>query len=170
MIRFTFLLKKIFNLTLLSHSAPRLRDIKVLAVTQTVFHLKYYIPFNDNIENAYPLQLGQNGPFTNQGATVQNNEPNPPDPADACNTQHTWCQCNISDTILDNSVWFTFQGPETGTVGINVPGFDDQIAVYQADSYSDILSGDTSKYKILAANDDYFGQDSSYSALIEAFR
>ncbi len=124
-------------------------------------------PFNDNVENAYLLKLGSNGPFTNQGAGVQPYEPVPPDPYDGCNTQHTWCQCNISDTILDNSVWFYFTGPATGIAGINASGFDDQIAVYKANSWQDILSGDTSRFSLLAANDDYFGQDSSYSALIE---
>ncbi len=129
--------------------------------------LKFQVlyPFMDNIENAFPLQMGNNGPFTNDGATVQTGEPNPP--SGSCNTQDSWCSCNISDTILDNSVWFTFTGPETGYIQVDVPGFDDQVALYDANSYQDILSGDTSKFKIVAANDDYFDSTKFYAARIE---
>lgn len=127
--------------------------------------LSVVFPFNDNIENAYMLSLGKSGPYTNQCAGTQENEPNPPQ--GSCNTQETWCECEVSDTILENSVWFTFLGPETGIVAIDAPGFDDQIAVYEAESAEDILSGNESNYKIIGANDDYFGEDMDYSALIE---
>ncbi|MBN2348845.1 MAG: T9SS type A sorting domain-containing protein [Bacteroidales bacterium] len=129
------------------------------------FKLIVLFPSNDNIENAIPIELGVNGPYYNYCAGVQENEPNPP--GGDCETQTNWCDCNVSEIILDNSVWFTFIGPESGVVGIDAPGFDDQIAVYEGDSYSDILSGNPSNYTILAANDDYFGPEQDYSALIE---
>lgn len=123
-----------------------------------------WYPFNDHIENAHMLSLGENGPFHNYRATTQENEPNPPQ--GDCNTQTTWCGCEVSDTILEVSVWFTFLGPASGVIGINAPGFDNQIAIYEADDYTDILSGNPSSYTILAANDDYFDEPNDYSALI----
>jgi PKD repeat protein len=127
--------------------------------------ITFYYPFNDDIENAYPVSLGLNGPFNNFCATVQPNESNPPE--GSCNSQETWCGCEVSDIIIDNSVWFTFTGPESGIIAIDAPGFDNQIAIYDAGEAADIISGDDSKYTILAANDDYFGEEQDYSALIK---
>lgn len=126
-------------------------------------HLIY--PFNDSIRNAYPLNLGSNGPFVNSCAGIEENEPSPA--AGDCNSQNTWCSCPSATTLAENSVWFTISGPASGIVAINAPGFDNQIALYDANSYSDIMSGDPSNYTILAANDDYFGEDENFSALIE---
>lgn len=122
-------------------------------------------PVNDDISNATLLEIGESGPYTNQCATVQENEPNPK--GGNCNSQINWCDCNVSDILIDNSVWFKFVAPTSGIIGINVPGFDNQIALYDAETAEDILSGDDTKYSIIAANDDYFGEDKDYSALIE---
>ncbi|MBN1597059.1 MAG: T9SS type A sorting domain-containing protein [Bacteroidales bacterium] len=129
------------------------------SITQVLNIMRY-----DDIEYAHPLVLGYNGPFTNAGATVQEDEPSPP--AGDCNTQSTWCDCASLETILDNSVWFTFTGPESGIAGIDAPGFDNQIAVYEADLHEDILSGDEENYTILAANDDFYGEDQRYASCI----
>ncbi len=124
----------------------------------------FNFPDNDDIENAIELSLGDNGPFSNECGTVQDNEPSPS--GGDCESQSAWCDCNISDTLLDNSVWFKFTAPETGIVGISARGFDDQIALYEAESTEDILSGNSSNYTIIAANDDYYGSENDYSAVI----
>ncbi len=134
--------------------------------SETVYDtLTVFYPFNDNIEDAVSLRLGLNGPFHNYCATVQAFESNPPE--GSCNSQETWYGCEVSDTILDNSVWFTFPGPESGILSIDAPGFDNQIAIYEANTATDIISGDDSRYTIIAANDDFFGPDKDYSALIQ---
>jgi len=134
-------------------------------IDSATFAFKVIRPINDDIENAIPLSLGENGPFNNFCATTRENEPHPP--GGDCNTQETWCDCNISEIILDNSVWFTFTGPPTGIISVDAPGFDNQIAIYEADSHAGIISGDESDYKIVAANDDFFGEEKGYSALIK---
>ena len=130
----------------------------------TSLTIRYDVPENDNIENALQLELGISGPYTNDCSTVEPNEPYPV--GGDCNSQANWCDCERSDTLIENTLWFTFNGPASGIIGINAPGFDNQIAIYEANSYGDIISGDKSKYTIVAANDDYFGESKDYSALI----
>ncbi len=120
--------------------------------------------FNDSVQLAQELVLDSiNGPFHNFYATTQNNEPNPP--GDDCESQTEWCPCDVSEIILDNSVWFTVKGPENGILGINTRGFDNQIALYEAETGADILSGNEINYTIIAANDDVPSRD-DYSAII----
>ena len=121
---------------------------------------------NDSIKYAYNLSLGKNGPYTNSCATKEDNEPNPI--SGDCNSQSSWCECDTFSSLIENSLWFTFIAPESGIVGINAPGFDNQIAIYEADSESDILSNASDRYKIIAANDDYFGEEQSFHALIDS--
>ena len=117
---------------------------------------------NDNIRYALPLHYGENGPFVNYDATVEDHEPVPP--AGDCNTDSTWCdEFSTGKDYLAHSVWFTFIAPAGGTVSIDSKGFDTQIAVYEAASPDSLLAG---KYKLLAANDDYHGQDLQYAAAI----
>jgi PKD repeat protein len=118
------------------------------------------IPENDYIANAIPLHLGNNGPFSNECGTVEANEPSPPD--NGCSVANNWCP---DPSLLDNTIWFTFTGPSSGMVTIDAEGFDDQIAVYDANSYEDILSGKASNYSVLAANDNR--STSETSAYIE---
>jgi len=103
---------------------------------------------NDNICNAVSLHYGVNGPFNNDCATAEENEPVPP--ATGCFTQNGWCEAFDK---VDNSLWFTFEASETGMASINSDGFDNQIAVYSASSCADLESGN---YILLAANDNYF--------------
>lgn len=107
----------------------------------------------DDIQDAKALTLDvTEGPFTNLNATWQTNEPIPS--ATGCTLQNGWCPGQNS---LENTLWFTFLAPSTGAVKIVTKGIDNQIALYDAKStgtYADILSGDISKYAILAANDD----------------
>ncbi|NOY36666.1 MAG: T9SS type A sorting domain-containing protein [Chlorobi bacterium] len=117
---------------------------------------------NDFIRYALSLQTGTNGPFINNGASVEVNEPMPP--AGDCNTQSTWCdEFNTGKDYLGNSVWFTFSGPAGGIVSIDSRGFDEQIAVYEADNADSLLSG---AYTLLAANDDYHDASMSFAAAI----
>jgi hypothetical protein len=63
-------------------------------------------------------------------------------------------------------VWFSIIGPSNGLLTIDTKGFDDQIAVYSADSGSDLL--ENSGYTLLAASDDRTATDNT--ALIEGLQ
>ena len=126
---------------------------------QVVFTLG---PENDDVCDAIEITAGMNGPFSNQYATVQENEPIPDTTGtDPCNEPMKWCPENG----LQHTVWFKFVMPsDTGTISFITSGLDTQIALYEAASEcSDIISGD---YTLLAANDDYFGEDDEYAAAI----
>ena len=118
---------------------------------------------NDHIRYALPLSMGTNGPFINNGATVEQDEPVPP--AGDCNTQTSWCdEFSTGQDILGHTVWFTFTGPASGVLSIDSWGFDEQIAVYSAANADSLLSG---AYTLLAANDDYHDASMNYAAAIE---
>ena len=120
------------------------------------------VHLNDSIKNAIPLNYEENGPFINYSATIEENEPHPP--LEDCNTQTDWCdEFGTGENVLGNSVWFTFQAPASATVSIDSRGFDNQIALYDAASQEDILSGN---YSLLAANDDYYGIEDNFAASI----
>ncbi len=105
---------------------------------------------NDNIANAIEIGLGTSESFSNLCASIEPKEPVPP--TDSCTGLKTWCdEYGTGKDIVQNSVWFKFTGPPTGKVGLQSDGFDNEIAIYEADSYQDILNG---KYLLLAANDD----------------
>ncbi len=140
-----------YTVTAQSGSCTTEKNIVVLVMT------------NDAICDAIELTEGLNGPFSNYCATIEEDEPVPPagsSNADACQSQDGWCD---GEDRIDNSVWFKFDAPASGVVSIETDGFDNQIAVYQSSSCSDILIGN---YTLLAANDDYPGK-ADYSASIE---
>jgi len=119
---------------------------------------------NDNIRYALPLSYGDNGPFFNYEATVEEHEPAPP--AGDCNTDSTWCdEFGTGQGYLAHSVWFYFIAPPGGRASIDSRGFDNQIAVYDAASSDSLLAGN---YNLLAANDDYHDQDMQFAAATEA--
>ncbi|MBN2764134.1 MAG: T9SS type A sorting domain-containing protein [Bacteroidales bacterium] len=120
------------------------------------------ITSNDDVCNAILLNKGENGPFDNDCATKEDDEPVPPPGSigDGCQTQDGWC--NGEDRI-DNSLWLKFFAPKNGLVSIESDGFDNQIAVYASPSCNDILIGN---YVMLAANDD-FPSKADYSACIQ---
>ncbi|MDB4655476.1 PKD domain-containing protein [Flavobacteriales bacterium] len=106
-------------------------------------------PANDNVCDAATLVLGANTGFTNVGATVETDEPLPP--ATGCVVQDGWCDF---ESGLNNTIWFTFQGPASGNLTIDTDGSDDdtQIAAYSAVSCQDFT---TSGLPVqIAANDD----------------
>ena len=117
----------------------------------------------DNIADARLLAVDiEEGPFSNFCASVEPNEPSPP--LGSCTSQSTWCE----EGGLQNSIWFKFVASASGTVKIETRGFDNQIALYDAvysGEYTDIISGESSKYAILAANDDF--SDTEYQAVID---
>jgi hypothetical protein len=115
-------------------------------------------PANDDVCSAIQLETGRNGPFKNVYASVEKSEPLP-DTTD-CNTQSSWCN---QEGGLQATVWFKFTA--AGEVAsFTSEGFDTQIALYEAFSCEEINSGN---YTILAANDDFFGEEDSYAAAIE---
>jgi hypothetical protein len=105
-------------------------------------------PANDDVCNAAPLVLGSNTGFTNVGATVETGEPLPA--PTGCQEQDGWCDL---ESGLDNTTWFTFEGPSSGNLVIDTDGSDDdtQIAVYSATSCQDFATGSAVQ---IAANDD----------------
>ena len=104
---------------------------------------------NDNVCNAVPVNIGVNGPFTNNGATVEPGEAQAPNTN--CNGNGSWC--DGSSGLISNTVWFTFTVPTggSGRYGFAVPGWDSQVAVWKASACSDLTSG---LGTLWAANDD----------------
>lgn len=121
-------------------------------------NLKVAMPVNDNIENAIKLWPGINGIFSNFCGSAENHEPYPI--LSSCYSSDTWCP-ESDQTTIDNSLWFTFIGPSNGLITIETGNINSQIAVYEAASDNDILSGNSSLYEIIAANDDQSPQDES---------
>ena len=105
--------------------------------------MKVAMPVNDDIENSVRLKPGRNPGYSNFCASVQPGEAAP------------------SASTLKNTIWFTFQVPSSGVISIDTHGFNDQIAVYDATSYSQLLSGNSTSYKVLASNTDRSGSDNT---------
>ncbi|KAA3622240.1 MAG: T9SS C-terminal target domain-containing protein [Bacteroidetes bacterium] len=110
-------------------------------------------PANDDACNATPLTLGIPADINNEFATTQQFEPNPGPgtvgEAPTCNAIDGWCSFELD---LDNTVWYTFVGPASGCVSVEIasPGLTDlQLAVYQSDNCNNYF-----KFKEVAANDD----------------
>jgi hypothetical protein len=112
---------------------------------------------NDNIAEAIDIGLGTSIVYSNRCASVEENEPVPP--FGTCTGQLSWCdEYGNGKNIVENSVWFKFKGPSTGKASLKSLGFDNEIAVYSANSYQDILLGN---YTLLGANDDESSTESS---------
>jgi C1A family cysteine protease/PKD repeat protein len=84
---------------------------------------------------------------SNHLATAEPGEP-APDESEDCYSQtaKTWC----IEGGVQNSLWYYFYGPETGIASIRTSGMDNQIAIYRADTCTEIQ-----KANLIAANDDY---------------
>lgn len=128
--------------------------------TDSVRIIIFEAPENDNVCNAITLTLNEEaGPFSNAHASVQENEPFPT--LGGCSTAMEWCD----EGGLQNSVWFKFTAPKSGAINIETDGFDNQIALYEAESCEDLISGNDALYELIAANDDW--EDDDYSATID---
>jgi C1A family cysteine protease len=105
-------------------------------------------PENDDMCDAMLIKPGGwIADHSNQFATAEEGEPAPDDTD--CHGALTWCVDDWGPTVT-NSLWYYFYGPETRTASIRTRGFDNQIAVYKADSCQNII-----KDSLIAANDDY---------------
>ena len=124
---------------------------------QTNFTVEMLQQSNDNIANAKLIKAGENGPFTNKCATIEENEPIPPVSSTSCVSQTKWCdEYGTGENVVENSLWFYFESPANGKITIEATGMDGQIALYSASSYEAILNGN---YVLLAANDDISDTD-----------
>lgn len=108
-------------------------------------------PANDDANKPMPLMIAAPGAFDNTGATAQAGEVSPgpgsPGPGGSCNQQDGWC---AFETGVQNSVWFTFEAPDSGCVDIATDNtLDLQLAVWDASDFSDFGT-----FVELAANDD----------------
>ncbi len=113
-------------------------------------------PANDDACNAINLPVDGNFYiFDNVNATTQVGEPAPPAGSipfgGDCFSQDGWCASDAGD--VDNTVWFTFTAPATGSVIVSTCNantqIDPQLAVYSVGLCSDFTS-----YTLLGANDD----------------
>jgi PKD repeat protein len=116
----------------------------------TQFTINLLRQSNDSIKRAIPLNVGQNGPYSNFCTGIEENEPVPP--SGSCTGQKSWCdEYGNGLNIIEHTVWFTLIGPPGGLVTIQAAGFDCEIALYSANSATDLVSGN---YLLVAANDD----------------
>ena len=105
---------------------------------------------NDSIKNATLINYGKSIIYSNKCATIEADEPVPP--YYSCVTQYSWCdEYGTGLNIVENSVWFKFVAAPQGHITISSSGFDNELALYDAASYTDILNNN---YTIAAANDD----------------
>jgi hypothetical protein len=105
---------------------------------------------NDSIRSATLIQYGKSSTFSNKCATIETGEPVPPHYS--CTAQDSWCdEYGTGERIVENSVWFKFIAAETGYISISSSGFDNEMALYDAENYQNILD---QNYALLAANDD----------------
>jgi hypothetical protein len=129
-------------------------------INSQVITYKLIKPDNDDIENAALLTYGKSESFDNICASVQANEPIPPHTE--CVSQNSWCdEYGNGENIVENSVWFKFVAGTTGRVTVSSSGFDNELALYAADSAAAILNG---LYTIIGASDDR--SDSDYRPLL----
>ena len=104
---------------------------------------------NDDICDALDITANIDGEAvlcSNQGASTQTNEPRPNNAG--CTVQHGWCENG-----LDNTIWFKFTAPASGSIDIDFnTAIDLQMALWEANSCTDLFS--TSNRMLVAANDD----------------
>jgi hypothetical protein len=95
--------------------------------------------------------------LNNIEATAEPGEVAPPQ--GDCLAQNAWCDGGI----VHNSVWFTVTAPSTGNLRIETDGvLDMQLAVWQAGSCEDLLSGNA---QLMGANDSRSGDPHGNAAL-----
>jgi hypothetical protein len=111
---------------------------------------KLNIQPNDSLKNATLITYGKSAIYSNKCATIEAGEPVPPHYS--CTTQDSWCdEYGNGLNIVEHSVWFKFVAAPEGHITVSSSGFDNELALYDAASYTDILNNN---YTILAANDD----------------
>lgn len=105
------------------------------------------LPTNDQPCNADPLVFGTNT-YAHIGLTADSLEVNPGAGTGAsnCNSNDGWCSFELD---VDNSAWFTFNAPASGSVTMYTDGFDSQLAMYTATDCNDYNT-----FVTIAGNDD----------------
>lgn len=127
------------------------------AADSILLHL--VMPANDDVAQAQILALGYNGTFSNRCGTVEQNEPAPE--TAGCSVPDNWCPPSGS-SVLDNSIWFYFEGPSSGQITVQASGIASQLAVYRAATVDYLLSGSSNTYTLIGAAD--YGSGSSGTA------
>ena len=119
-------------------------------------------PPNDDVCEAIEINtFGYIGTFDNIYATVEPGEPYPPEADDGCERDLYWCV----EGGLQNSIWFTFLGPDNGIISVDAPGMDNQLALYSADHCDSLFS--PTGHLMVAAYDDYYNAAGKYAAALE---
>jgi len=148
-------LKDGVTLTSSATIALNLIGIQGTCTTSVIYSIPITASSNDNISNAVRLKTGKSDLFSNACATIETGEPAPP--ITSCTGQMSWCdEYQTGADVLDNSVWFYYIPDYNQTATIYSKGMDNQLAIYKADTYNDVLSG---KYELIGANDDYSSTD-----------
>lgn len=116
-----------------------------------------FTPSNDEICDAIALPVtGCPLVGTNIGATAQAGEPSPPD--GDCSASDAWCDGQGAE----QSVWYTFEAPASGSVRIHANYFNTQMALWEAESCQAATTGGAI---LVAANDDAGGSGLGEAAL-----
>jgi hypothetical protein len=97
--------------------------------------------------DAITVNIGKNGPYSIGLYTASPNEVRPR--SGACQAQGVWCQLAVT-----KSIWFKFQAPASGRVYLYSPGFDTQLALWDADDCASLADSTLGGYTLLGANDD----------------
>ncbi len=118
----------------------------------------------NNVCSALPLSVGTTSvSYSVYGANNQAGEVVPPTTGASTNTG--W-----ENSVLDNTLWFSIIAPSSGNISIQSPGFDSQLALWQTNTCSGLLSNTTAT--LLAANDDdqnYIAHNGTqYSSYLQA--
>jgi len=118
-----------------------------------------YQPLNDNACSALPLEVGDGScPYrlSNVGAGAETGEVSPP--AGDCGDPLSWCDGGS----VDNSLWFTFKAPASGSVSIEATLLNTQLALWEAEDCNALTDGSA----ILIAAEDQ-GSGGSIEARID---
>lgn len=101
----------------------------------------------DEACDALTVSIGQNGPYEIGLYTAKPNEVRPGN--GTCTAQGNWCQLTVS-----KSIWFKFQAPASGRVYLYSPGFDTQLALWDANDCASLSDSTLGGFTLLGANDD----------------
>ncbi len=112
-----------------------------------LIHAGSKLPNDDMCDALLISPGGRVATHSNHLATAEDDEPFP-DGSEDCYSQtaKTWC----IEGGVQNSLWYYFYGPPTGIASIRSSGMDNQMAIYRADTCTEIF-----KHSLIAANDDY---------------
>lgn len=131
---------------------------------QKPYILPLIMPSNDSVHMATEIFLGENGPFSNKCAGIQENEPVPP--FISCTGQASWCdEYGTGEDIVENSIWFYFIPQDSAYYKLTSAGMDNQTAIWEAETAADLLSGNRD---LVGANDDITSTD--FNAVIKRVR